>query len=240
MQDLLARAQRTSGLLSGGPPLDPAFVIDTLAPHMTPERLARIDAVLAGRTYTVATVVEGLVNTGNVRAVMRTAEGLGFQDFHVITGGEAFKGSERVSQGAEKWLDVHVWDSPAACARHLKERGFAIVATHLDEAAVPIDAVDFTQPTALVLGNERDGVSEAMLALADRRVVIPMTGFVQSFNISVAAALGLYHAYRDRLARQGYHGDLTEEQRLRLRAAYCLRSVRRAPEILQRALARRG
>ena len=238
MRDLLAEAQVAQSLLLDGEPLDPAFVVETLAPHMTAARLERIEAVLAGRTRTVATVVEGLVNTGNVRAVMRSAEGLGFQDFHVVTGGEQFKGSARVSQGAEKWLDVHLWDTPADCARHLKDRGYTLVATHLDQTSVPIGQIDFTKKTALILGNERDGVSQEMLALADRRCIVPMTGFVQSFNISVAAAVSLYHARQDRLARQGFHGDLDEAAHERLEASYCLRSVRRAEEILRQALHR--
>ena len=108
-----------------------------------------------------------------------------------------------------------------------------MVKTH---GAVPINTIDFTQKTALVFGNERDGVSEAMLALADGTCLVPTAGFTQSFNISVAAAVCLYHARQDRLARQGYHGDLTDPQRETLRALFYLKSVRRARQILARAV----
>ncbi len=210
----------------------PQEIVEVLAAYVTDERAARIEEVLDGRTYRVATIVEGLVNLGNVSAVMRSAEALGYQPFHVITGGASFKNSRRTSQGAEKWLDVYHWKNPAACADHLREAGYRIIVTHLDERSVPVDTVDFSKPTAIVFGNERDGVSEEMLELADRRVILPMVGFVRSFNISVAAAVTLYHAYRDRKARLGAHGDLTDDERAELRAAFYLRSVRAAEEIL--------
>ncbi len=245
MQRLLASTQALreapEPFTVAGTRLAPAQVIEILTPYLTEARMARIDAVLAGRTYTVAPVVEGLINTGNISAVMRTAEALGFQAFHIITHQEhdegiRYKTSERTTQGADKWLDVWRWPSPQACVTHLKTQGYQIVVTHLDDRAVPIDTVNFTQKTALVFGNERDGVSEAMLALADRTCLVPMAGFTQSFNISVAAAVCLYHARQDRLARRGRHGDLSEAQREALRAFFYLKSVRSARQILTRAV----
>lgn len=220
----------------GGRTWDPAVLAEALADHLTEARKARIEAVLDGRTYHLVPVVEGLVNGGNVRAVMRTAEGLGCQRFDVVAGAERFKDSARTSQGAEKWLDVVRWGTTEACTAALKADGYQIVVTHLDESAVPITAVDFARPTALVFGNEQDGVSEAMLAAADQRCVLPIDGFVQSYNISVAAALALYQARAHRLSHLGHHGDLTDEQRLRLRAAFYRRSVRAAEAILARKL----
>lgn len=245
MQRLLASAQTALGetdpFTFAGKRLTPARVVEILSPYLTEARRARIEAVLAERTYTVAPVVEGLINTGNVSAVMRTAEALGFQAFHIITHedhdeGVRYKTSERTTQGADKWLDVWRWPSPQDCVKHLKAQGCEVVVTHLDARAVPISEIDFTRQTALVFGNERDGTSEAMLALADRTCVVPMAGFTQSFNISVAAAVCLYHAHRDRLARQGFHGDLTEAQREMLRAVFFLKSVRSARQILERAI----
>ncbi len=213
---------------------EPEFVIERLRPYLTKQRIARIEAVVAQRTHTVVPVIEGLINMGNVSAVMRSAEALGFYRFHVIESkATRFKNSPRTSQGAEKWLDLLQWASPEACAVHLKERGYTLVATHLDETSIPIDAIDFTHRTALVFGNEQGGVSREMLALSDQRCVIPMVGFVQSYNISVAAALGLYHAYRDRLRRQGAHGDLTDAEKTALIADYYRRSVRHSDEILR-------
>ena len=239
MQRLLreTRSPFASGLTLDGRPLDADRVIAILEPYLTEARRARIEDVLDGRTYAVATVVEGLVNTGNVSAVMRSAEALGFQAFHVITGQERYKTSKRTSQGAEKWLDVRAWPTPAACVEHLKASGYVVVATYLDETAVPISEIDFTRKTALVFGNEQSGISDAMAALADRRCIIPMPGFTQSFNISVAAAVALYHARQDRLTRQGFHGDLSEAARTSLRARFYWKSVRHAEDLLRRARA---
>jgi tRNA (guanosine-2'-O-)-methyltransferase len=221
--------------------LTPEEVIRMLAPVMTPARVERLREVVAGRTRTVAPVIEGLSNTGNVSAVLRSAEALGYQDVHVIRGqNERFKHSTRTSQGAERWLDLYRWDGPEACVRHLKAQGYRVVATHLSDDAVPLAEVDFTQPTALVFGNERDGISPAMQRLADRRVVIPLAGFTESFNVSVAAAVGLYHAQQDRLRRQGHHADLSPEAQTRLRARFTLRSVDHAGLILRRALREAG
>lgn len=222
----------------GGRRFRPEEIVTHLTPYVSAERARRIDAVLDGRTRTVVPVVEGLVNLGNVSAVMRTAEALGYQFFHVVTGGDSFKNSQRTTQGAEKWLDVFRWTAPQDCAAYLKDHGYRIAATHLDERSVTIDRLDFTQRTALVFGNERDGVSKAMLELADDHVIIPMSGFVQSFNISVAAAVALYHAYRNRMDRQGRHGDLTDAERAELRAVFYLRSVRRAEHLLAEAVRR--
>ncbi|NBB85570.1 MAG: TrmH family RNA methyltransferase [Bacteroidetes bacterium] len=237
MQRLLARAQSTPDP-AAATDLAPATIVRHLRPFLTERRQARIEAVLEERTTTVVPVVEGIVNTGNVSAVMRSAEALGFHQFHVIKNAAddtQFKTSRRTSQGAEKWLDVQVWDTPATCARRLRERGYRVVVTHLDDAAVPLGTLDFTQPTAIVFGNERDGASEALLAEADATCILPMSGFTQSFNISVAAALVLYHAREDRLRRQGYHGDLPADAQEALRAHYFLQSVNRAADILARA-----
>jgi len=243
MQRLLASARTALGepepFTFAGRRLTPAEVVAHLAPYLTESRRARIEAVLDERTYTVVPVVEGLINTGNVSAVMRTAEALGFQAFHVVTheahdDGVRYKTSPRTTQGADKWLDVWHWPTPEVCIAHLREAGYQVVVTHLDDRAVPLGEIDFTDPTALVFGNETDGVTEAMRVLADRTCIVPMSGFTQSFNISVAAAVCLYHARRDRLARQGFHGDLTGAQRETLRAVFYLKSVRRSREMLAR------
>lgn len=238
----------------GGRLLPVAEVIERLAPYVSERRQARIAEVVAGRSYDVVPVLEGVHDLGNVNAVLRSAEGLGYGAAHLVAlQGEAAEGTrrfqretpqpveaglktaQRQSQGADKWLDLHVWADAAHACAHLHDQGYTIVATHLDERAVPIAEIDFTRPTALVFGNERDGVSEALLAHADATCIVPMSGFVQSFNISVAAALGLYHARQDRLARQGRHGDLSEAEQQILTARYYLRSVRAAEDLLGRA-----
>lgn len=205
-------------------------IIEHLGGQLTERRRARIDAVVAARIYSIVPVLDGLYDRGNVSAVMRTAEGLGFGEMHVIETMEDFKAANRVTQGADKWLDVRKWDAPSPCVADLRARGFQVIATSL-EAATPLDEVDFRRPTALVFGNERDGVSREVLDAADARVILPMSGFAQSFNISVAAALMLYHA---RCAGAG--PDLDSAQQELLRARYFLKSVEHPEALLRRAL----
>ncbi|MEM1043778.1 MAG: RNA methyltransferase [Bacteroidota bacterium] len=230
----------------------PAKVIRHLAPFVGDDRQARIEAVVTGRTVSVVPVLERVHDLGNVNAVLRSAEGLGYGAAHLVglQGDAAAWAQERdpdesrveggtgrarrQSQGADKWLDLHLWPDAASACDGLRAQGYRIAATHLAADAVPIGAVDFTVPTALVFGNERDGISDALLARADLNVVLPIDGFIQSYNISVAAALGLYHARQDRLRRQGFHGDLSGDERLALAARYYVHSVKAAAPILAR------
>jgi tRNA (guanosine-2'-O-)-methyltransferase len=241
MNELLAAAQRPADtddpFVIDGHALAPEQVVDILQPVMRAERLARIRTIVAQRTNTVVPVVEGLVNTGNVSAVMRSAEALGYQSFHVVRGEhDRFKHSERTSRGAEKWLDLYRWPAPAPCVRYLHAAGYRTVAMHLAEDGMPISEIDFTAPTALVFGNEKQGVSPAMLEAVDTSCIVPLSGFTESFNVSVAAAVALYHAQQDRLARQGYHADLTDEEQQALVARFCMRSVRNAEAVLRRSI----
>ncbi len=208
-------------------------IIEALGPCIVPERRLRLQAVIAQRTYTVVPVLDGLYDHGNVNAVVRSAEALGYQALHRIDSSPGFKRAKRVSQGADKWLDIGLWPAPQPCVERLKELGYRIVATHFEDAR-PIHDFDFTQPTAIVFGNEHDGVCPEILAAADDRMVIPMTGFSQSFNISVAAALCLYHIREARVRVLGHHGDLSPEEEQALTASYYLRSVSAAESILHR------
>jgi tRNA (guanosine-2'-O-)-methyltransferase len=241
MNELLAAAQRPADtedpFVVDGQALTPQQVIEILASVMRDERLARIRDIVARRTNTVMPVVEGLVNTGNVSAVMRSAEALGYQSVHVVRGEhDRFKHSERTSRGAEKWLDLYRWPGPDSCVRYLRAAGYRTVAMHLADGAVPISEIDFTKPTALVFGNEKQGVSPAMLEAVDTACIVPLSGFTESFNVSVAAAVALYHAQQDRLRRQGHHADLTDAERDALVARFCMRSVRQPKTILRRAI----
>lgn len=193
-------------------------------------RLDRIEGVLAGRTYGLSVVLEALYDEGNMAAIMRTCDALGVQRVNLLSLGN-FKLERKITQGAHKWLDVHQYTDTAACFDALRADGYRIVATHL-EGSVPLDAIDFSAKTAIVFGNEARGVSDDVVAHADARVRIPMTGFVQSFNVSVAAAIALYHGQRERARLLGPNSGLTPAQAQRLRARFYRRSVRHSDMIL--------
>jgi len=220
-------------ILIEGRPFAPEEIIAVLGPMLTAQRRQRIAEVLDERTYTVTPVMEGLYDRGNVSAVLRSAEALGYQAVEVIDTCANFKEAKRVTQGAEKWLDIRMWEATAPCVEHLRSLGYRIIAAHLKRAR-PIDEIAFDTPAALFFGSEKDGLSDELLSLADDRVVVPMAGFTKSFNISVAAALCLYHIRQDRLRRLGRHGDLDAASRRVLTALFYLRSVPNAERIMIR------
>ena len=219
---------------------------EALTPFLTPERVEKIRRVVELRTCNVVPVLENIYDRGNISAVLRSAEALGFQCAHVIELDDKFKNSARVSQGADKWVDVKKWRSETPgqatrdCVAALKKQGFQILATHLDDRAKPIGEIDVTVPTAIVYGNEKDGISKEMIELCDQTVIIPMKGFVQSFNISVAAAISLYHIAREREKANGVKGDLNETERTILTAEYSLRSSKNPERLLEEIISRKN
>lgn len=214
------------------------IVLEKIGPLLTDERRQKIEKVASLRNFDTAVVLEGIYDRGNISAVMRSAEGLGFGNFHVIETQEKFKEANRVTQGADKWVEVKKWKKSADCVKSLKEQGYKIYVTHLDAHSKPLHEIDFSGKAALVLGNERDGVTPEMVAAADETIIIPMTGFVQSFNISVAGALALYHISQDRLKRLGANASLTQEEQNILKAHYYLRTQDSATQYLEEMFSR--
>ena len=216
--------------------LTPREVLDLLAPYLTEPRSARIDSVLADRTYSLAVVVEGIVDTGNIAAVMRSADAFGVQAFHAIDTAGGYKHSKRTAQGAEKWLDRRRWRDVESCVEHLRSAGYRLAGAHLHSSAVAVNEVDFSVPTAVVFGNELGGLSDELVDACDLTITVPMVGFTQSLNVSVAAAICLWQAHHDRVQRLGAHGDLSDADRERLRAVFAMKSVRHHRELIERLL----
>ncbi len=211
------------------------------AGFLAPERRARIDDVVAGRTRTLTVVLEAFGDPQNVNAVLRTCEAVGVQEVHVVEGPmKPYDRNKKISQNADKWLELRRWRSTGECLSHLESRGFRIYATHLGEGAVPLQALSFAEPVALVFGNESRGVSEEALRRAQARFAIPMRGFVQSLNVSVAAAVTLFRAVERREAERGRHGDLSREEARALRERFYLLAVKQRARIAkaERALER--
>ena len=211
--------------------LEPAEVVSVLESYVSDQRKQRLEAALSERTDDVAVVIEGMVDLGNVGAVMRSADGFGVQTVHAIDTADAYKRSRRSSQGADKWLDRIRWTEPAACVDHLHEQGFTVLAADISDRSVPIHDADLTGRVAVVFGNELSGISPEMHRLVDGHIMIPMAGFSESFNISVAAAVTLFEVRRQRIARFGRNGDLGDERTDQLRAVWYMQSVRE-PELL--------
>ncbi|KAG0581485.1 hypothetical protein KC19_4G256000 [Ceratodon purpureus] len=217
-------------------------VISMLSPFLGDERKQRIEEVVANRTYSVCIAVEGLLDLGNISAVCRSADALGFQSVHVISNGtkKKYKKNRKVSMGTEKWLDAEMWDDTSECIATLRKRGYRIAVTHIAPDTVSIHDIDWTIPTAVFFGNEFKGASEEAIKQSDIRCCIPMAGMVESFNVSVAAGILMHHAARDRLARSGTHGDLSQQDRQILEAEFCLRHNRHTVPLLDRLLEKKA
>jgi tRNA (guanosine-2'-O-)-methyltransferase len=209
------------------------------AEYLVPERRARIDEVVAGRTRTLTVVMEAFCDPQNVNAVLRTCEAFGIQELHAVEGPmKAWDRNKKISQNADKWLDVHRWGSTAACLEHLRAEGFAIYVTHLDPGARPLGELSFAGKVALVFGNESRGVSDDAVRLADATFAIPMRGFVQSFNVSVAAAISIAKAVERREVERGRHGDLGEAEAAALRERFYVLAVKQRARIAKAAALR--
>ncbi|HXN55964.1 MAG TPA: RNA methyltransferase [Myxococcales bacterium] len=188
---------------------------------LTGARLARIESVIAARLASVTLVLDRLLDPHNVAAALRTAEGLGLLRMHVVPHEERdLVAHRRVTQDAEKWIEVEAHGTGAQAARTLSSRGFAVYAGHLDARAVPLSQLPVDTPIALLFGNEHEGPSTETLGACAGTFRIPMGGFTQSFNVSVAAAIALSRVAEARRAFLGAAGDLDAPGRAALRSRY--------------------
>ncbi|WP_298440750.1 tRNA (guanosine(18)-2'-O)-methyltransferase TrmH [uncultured Ferrimonas sp.] len=175
---------------------------------MSPERLARINAMLDNRQIDLTLCLEQIHKPHNLSAVIRTADAVGISDVHAIWAEEYQRISNHKASGSGQWIDIHSHHSTAAAVAQFKAQGMQVVVTNLSDSAVDYRQIDYTKPTVLMMGNERDGISDEALSLADHEVIVPMVGMVQSLNVSVAAALILYEAQRQR-SDNGQYGKRT-------------------------------
>jgi tRNA (guanosine-2'-O-)-methyltransferase len=173
---------------------------------MTPEREERLKNVLHKRQPDLTVVLENVFDPHNISAVMRTCDAVGIQDIFVLNTkiGKHKKWGSRSSSSAAKWLTVHEYSNAGVCFAELRNKFPLILTTHLSTAAISLYDIDFTGPVALVFGNEHDGVSEEIRLLADGNFVIPQVGMIRSLNISVACAVSLYEAFRQKQSALHY------------------------------------
>ncbi|MBS1588133.1 MAG: RNA methyltransferase [Bacteroidetes bacterium] len=175
---------------------------------MTPERRARINQVLNCRQPELAIVLENVFDPHNIAAVLRTADSVGVQDVYVLnTKIERHKKfGKKSSASAVNWLTIHAFDTVEACFTELRNKYQKIFATHLGIASKSLYELNLTESVALVFGNEHSGVSEDALQWCDGNFIIPQVGMVKSLNISVACAVSLYEALRQR-EKQGMYAQ---------------------------------
>jgi tRNA (guanosine-2'-O-)-methyltransferase len=189
---------------------------DSLFLIMTPERQSRLLSVLNKRQDDITVVLENVFDPHNISAVMRTCDAVGVQEIYVLNTNipRHKKWGAKSSSSAAKWLTIHQFDNAESCFAELRKKYSGILTTHLSSDAANLYTLDLTRPVALVFGNEHSGVSEKIRQLADGNFIIPQAGMIRSLNISVACAVTLYEAYRQKLAAGHYQQSKLKDETL--------------------------
>lgn len=213
--------------IEGPPPLShPAeVVIEALSRVVTPERRNRIQKVVSQRTDALVVVLDSISDPHNSSAVLRSADAFGVQTVHVIVGRHGFRASRGVSKGTHRWLDVIRYETPEACVGRLKEQGYSIYVAAMGADREPQSLREQSR-VAVVFGNEYRGVSPELVELADGTFSIPMRGFVESLNVSVAAAITM------QTLTSGSRAPLSEARRQALEARFLMNSVKNAAQVI--------
>ena len=165
---------------------------------MNPQRYARICEMLARRQPDLTVCMEEVHKPHNVAAIVRTADAVGVHEVHAVWPNGKIRTMASTAAGSNSWVQVKTHPTIGEAVATLKGRGMQILATHLSDKAVDFRDIDYTRPTCILMGQEKTGISQEALALADQDIIIPMIGMVQSLNVSVASALILYEAQRQR------------------------------------------
>lgn len=167
-------------------------------------RVQRIEKIKSMRRTDLAVILENLAEEQNISAILRTVEGFGIDKVFIVhIEGKKPKISKNVSSGAVKWLDISFFTDINSCIKQVKKDGFKVYATMVDPEAHNLWSTEFTDKVAIMVGNEAQGVSEEGAKLADQKVYLQMFGMTESFNVSVAAALFLYEAVRQKEIKLG-------------------------------------
>lgn len=191
---------------------------------MTLRRRERVATVLAHRQPDLTVVAETVHKPHNLSAVLRSCDAVGIGSIHAVQPTGGVPTYTATSASAERWVDVIIHGTVTAAVQHLRRSAATIYAAHLSDTAVDYRTVDYVEPCAIIIGNERDGVSTEAADLADAHIIIPMLGMVQSLNVSVATAVILFEAQRQRLAAGSYQRPRLPQAELEAVADRWLRS----------------
>jgi len=207
--------------------------LEYLEGFLSPQRLERFREILALRTRYITVALEDVYQMHNASAVIRSCDIFGIQDAHLIEARFGRRLDRKIAMGAQKWVDIHRYDTTESCIHTLRSRGYRIVATRPHGTSQTPGQLPLDRPIALFFGTEKEGLSEQVLGQADAAVSIPMVGFTESLNISVAAAILLYEL-SNRLRQSGVAWGLSQPEILEKRFDWAFKSVRSAEEILSR------
>ncbi len=216
-------------------------LLEFLQQHMTQKRSRRFEEILKYRTRHFTLAVEDVYQERNASAIVRTADCFGVQDVHIIENYNLYQLSSNIAKGAEKWINIHIYDkkeeNTASCIKQLRAKGYRIMATTPHKEDLLVDDIDIRQKSAFFFGGEKDGLSRTVFENADAFVKLPIYGFTESYNISVAAAL-LLQKLVEKLHRSDIEWQLTEKEKLDLRLDWTIKTVASSGSLIKEFLAR--
>ncbi len=208
-----------------------------LQSYLTDNRKTTFERVLNHRTRHFTVVLEDIYQKHNTSAVVRSCDVFGIQDLHIIENKYKSYVSNQVAKGAHKWVDFHYYNqleyNNEQCIEQLKSQGYQIIATTPHNDSCLLQNFDISQKSAFVMGVEKEGVSENIMKAADGFLKIPMVGFTESLNISVATAIILQQLCT-RLRNSSIDWQLSEEEKNELRLDWCKKSINKVDQIISR------
>lgn len=211
-------------------------LIQYLSNHVTEQRLAQFNKVLSHRTRYITVALEDIYQSQNASAVLRTMDCFGVQDVHVIENYNQYQINPDVTLGSSKWITINRYNqkehNTETAIKRLKEKNYRIVATtpHINQTKLENFDI-YKGKVAIVLGAEKRGISEAVMNNADEFLKIPMYGFTESYNISVSAAISLYHI-STQLKNSNIHWQLTKEEKDELLLEWLKKSIKKSDLIV--------
>ena len=180
--------------------------LERLSPCISEGRRAKIASVVSSRTNSISILLENVTNETNEYAIVRSMEALGSFHLHRLSTKKYPSPSKaklryppRTDSGARKWINIHQWNDTSQCISHLKEQGY-VMAIASPNGKHSVRDLDFSKKHVVAFGNEVEGISEDLARFSDFEFSLPMCGFVESFNVSVAAAITLYHGFLHRMS----------------------------------------
>ena len=208
-------------------------LLEHLQSFLTERRKETFERVLSKRTRHFTVVTEDVYQLHNTSAVMRSCDVFGIQDLSIVEQANAKSIDKEIAMGAQKWVNLHRYNTVDTCIDDLKNQGYQIVATSPHNQSVALHNFDVTKKSAFFFGTERDGLSKTVLDTADVSLKIPMYGFTESLNISVSAAIVLQHVIT-KLKQSDVQWRLTPDQKNELRILWAKKTIRSADDIIAR------
>lgn len=204
-----------------------------LESFVSEDRKARFQEVLSKRTNFITVVTEDVFQVHNTSAVIRSCDVFGIQTAHLIEERFGQRLDKNIAMGAQQWVDVHSYKRSSDCLKHLRTKGYTLVATTPESGAIPLENFAPKRPVALCFGTEKEGLSDEVMDQADIKLRIPMVGFTQSLNISVSAAI-ILQKLTQALRCSEHPWELTEEEKVIKQFDWTMKSIQHVEEILAR------